>query len=376
MNKAYCSLIHGGLNVTTNRNSQIGFSPCCLMNDHKNDFVWLSKEEINVDPFKHPQLIDMRAENIQGTWRQGCAQCIYAERSTEKKSYRLGSNQKFGDIIGIEGPVNLYVFLDNSCNLACRTCSAENSSLWQKIEYDLGETNNKFNNKYDHDLVSKFFDGINLSNLKNIMFFGGEPLLGNSADRFLDYLSSRISLSDLQINFQTNGTFLPNARLLTALTQCRLIKMSISMDGIGEKFEYLRWPARWDKQVDNIMEFRRIAPTNLMFTVEQTLSPLNILYKDELIRFIEAGFNTNRLGDITDYNEHFALGIFALGNMTVEYVEHLRQIGMADYIPVDHVEDPVKIRYMLDTLVKHDRLRKQDWKTTFPDVVRFYERYL
>ena len=355
--------------------SYIGFSPCCLINGRSDQIEVTKNDLLGKDFFNHPKLSEMRTENTNGGWRKSCEQCRYAER-TIGNSFRLGSNLRFGDLTGSVGPTNLYLSMDNACNLACRTCVPAASTTWQDIQYKSGELRSKFHLRYDHDIVTRFFDGIDLSNLTNIMLMGGEPLLGNSAQRFIEYVNSRISLSNVQLNFQTNGTFLPNAKLLDLLSKFKLVKFSISMDGISERFEYLRWPARWEKQVDNILEFRRIVPVNVMFTVEQTLSPFNLIYKDELAKFVEQEFNTNRLGDKTDYNQHTAFGIYDLGNITDEYVRYLTDNAMGEFIPVDYQENPQKIRDMLEFTAKHDIMRKQDWQAVFPDVVPFYARYL
>ena len=75
----------------------------------------------------------------------------------------------------------------------------------------------------------------------------------------------------------------------------------MSLDGVGERFEYLRWPATWRQVTDNIMHIRETAPSNTMFLIEETVSIFNFYYMNELDAWAKNNFTANREGDVTHH---------------------------------------------------------------------------
>ena len=151
-----------------------------------------------------------------------------------------------------------------------------------------------------------------------------------------------------------------------------MVKLHISLDGVREKFEYLRWPASWNQVTDNILQLRETLPGNVMFVIEETVSIYNLYYQNELDKWVKENFATNREGDITNHTQHMASGIFNLENVTKEYKSQVNQ----SYFTSDWKENPDKIHKMLNEIEKFDLLRNQNFKNVFPEVFELYARYL
>jgi hypothetical protein len=98
--------------------------------------------------------------------------------------------------------------------------------------------------------------------------------------------------------FQTNGTQPIHPKNFETIEKFHLVKLHISLDGVGNRFEYLRWPANWRQVTDNILDLRKTLPGNVMFVIEETVSIFNLLYINELESWVKQNFTTNREGDV------------------------------------------------------------------------------
>lgn len=357
-------MIHGGLTLDfTLYPNHVKYSFCCLSSDK---FTSL-KPQWNDD-----SLVDARAINSGNQWLDGCKQCRDME-TTGNRSYREWYNESYGIGKIYPGPLRLDVTLSTSCNLACRTCGTASSSFWAKHLRDnhLAIDDQTYDTSWEK--IKSTMDEFDLSVLDQIVLCGGETLLGNSLFQFLEYILERRPDGNMTISFQTNGTQSIPGRYLELMSRFRLIKFNISMDGTRDKFEYLRWPAKWQQMTDNILQLRETVPVNVMFLVEQTLSIFNLLHKHDVPNWVTANFADNRLGDAVDYREHFAFGRFSLDHLSDRYVEALRaDEKLSDFVPKNFISDPARISKMIATIEQFDKIRQQDWAETFPEIYGFY----
>ena len=175
--------------------------------------------------------------------------------------------------------------------------------------------------------------------------------------------------------FQTNGTQSVDKKYYDTIEKFQLIKLHISLDGINERFEYLRWPATWNQVVDNINRLKESLPVNVMFLVEETTSIFNLYYQDELEHWTKNNFFVNKLNDIIDHNRHVATGTYGLHNLTRRYIDNLSP-RLKNLVGSNWEENPIQIAEMIEEIRKFDNIRKQDFTKTFPEVAEFYSDYL
>jgi hypothetical protein len=153
------------------------------------------------------------------------------------------------------------------------------------------------------------------------------------------------------------------------------VRWYASLDGVGDRFEYLRWPYKWSKLSKFVTQALEQVPSNVMFGVEHTLSPLNVLYFDEFQDWFDKEFSQNKEGDRTDLDIHYASGNMALDKTTSEMRKHVVQLYGSEHkisklINQIPVTNPVSMIQYLDQLTKW---RGVDWATVFPEVAKYYK---
>jgi sulfatase maturation enzyme AslB (radical SAM superfamily) len=369
MQNNHCPMIHNGLQIDLKRSSSaISINHCCLRPD-------LHNTTIN-NIWNNPSLIPLRKLNLENEWDPGCESCRSSE-AAGFDSLRTGTLKMFGKQPTLTGPQRLDLMFDIGCNLACRTCNEFSSTYWQK---HLTDNNIPFSAPTPEskvDQMIKILKTLDLSNLELVVFSGGETLLGsgywtvvNAIAELAPHAKDKIILS-----FQTNGTQKVPKKYYKLIEKFHLLKLNISLDGIDQQFEYLRWPANWNQVTDNIFNLRETLPENTMFLIEETFSIFNLYYHNRLTTWAQKNFSTNRLGDITNHTSHVANGIFSLDNITQEYY-HALPDNLQALIPKNWNENPVQIRHMLDQILKFDQIRNQNWTEVFPEVSAFYSKYL
>ena len=210
------------------------------------------------------------------------------------------------------------------CNLACVTCGPEASTRWQQeLGIPIAPGNPR---EIDQATIQK------AKTMTGIVIGGGEPVLNYSSETMLEHLNS-----DQQINIHFNGTILPKQSFLDKSERFAHIHYCFSIDGIGERFEYLRWPAKWNKVVDNILWLANAVPDNVTFNVNITISQLNKEYYTEVVDWVIQTVPQNKQGrkTVITYN----------------------QAG----------ENLLLVKYLDDL----DKKRKLDWRAVFPNSVKY-----
>ena len=368
MKDLYCSIIHSGLELNFKGKNATANS-CCLRKDK-------FPIDTTTNFWNDQQFAPLRNINKQNVWAPGCENCQSLE-SVGQESFRTGMNNGLvGSRLDVVGPKRIDLMFDISCNLACRTCGPHSSSYWQKHLNDHNEWNRPVATLQQHDDVVSALEKLDLSDLQMLVFCGGETLLGQSYWNVASWLANNVNSKQLTLCFQTNGTQPIHPKNYELISKFHLVKLHVSLDGIGNRFEYLRWPASWNQVVDNLMSIQDTAPSNLMFHVEETVSIFNLYYLQELEHWAANNFSANREGDVTNHGKHLASGTFNLSYCTQEYVDAMQGQSYKNLIPKNWKESPLDITRMMGTIKKFDSFRKQSFEQTFPEVSQFYARYL
>ena len=179
----------------------------------------------------------------------------------------------------------------NLCNATCITCGTHSSTAWAKLE----------NRPIKYAIANT--TGINFKDIVQLSFVGGEPLLEK---RNFDILEELISLENTScfISIVTNGSIELSQRQLNVLSQFKNLNICLSIDGIGNQFNYIRWPLTWDQLQYNLAQFKHITQH---ISVSCMISNLNVFYYSDLIDFFEANQLKYLCKQIVD-PAHFAPG--------------------------------------------------------------------
>jgi len=231
-----------------------------------------------------------------------CSKCIEQE-STSGKSRRTGlknynidddviNNAKSkSDLIPTDLDSLKIKFFGNLCNLKCRMCFASASSKIAAEEVKYGAKRKILVNPWKDMDQEKFFKEfkIILPAVKKLEILGGEPLINSDILKFIKWIVDSNLSKDLVLNLTTNCMEI-NYELLSYFKSFKEILLTASVDGIGEKDEYIRTGTIWKEKIDNIRNMQSIDNVKLNFGV--TLQLLNIGYITDISNFIRDNFNT------------------------------------------------------------------------------------
>jgi hypothetical protein len=367
-------MIHGGLNINLKLQADtLYYNQCCLST---------TQLAVPADPsslWNSTAMQTIRKENNENRWLEGCWQCQHVE-SAGLKSFRQSMIEGIGAEQNLSGPKRIDLLFDRSCNLACRTCGPKSSTFWEKHLRDNNLTiRPTFTENHNIDTIKNILETLDLSNLEQVQFCGGETLMGTTYWKTAQLLSELIpnAKDKVLLGFQTNGTQTVNEKYYELIEKFKLVKLMISIDGTHDRFDYLRWPANWNQVVDNILDLKEKLPGNVMFFIQECTSNLNLFYFGEVKKWISTNFDTNRFGDPVDHTTQLANHSYLdVNNITQEYVDAIKDTQMFQFISSNWQENPAKIKEFIRETEKFDQLRGQDWKKTFPDVANFYSRYL
>jgi hypothetical protein len=191
-----------------------------------------------------------------GTWPKECVRCQEVERETPSSirihAIAVDALETQRDYLQVGG------VLDNVCNAACQTCNPECST---RIGALTGKTFPIVDN-------SNRFWKLPQERIRHLDINGGEPSYSKNYKKLLKNLPP--NLRTLRLN--TNGNV-----VLTELTEIAQrgieVTVTISCDGIGDKFEFMRWPIKWEIFYQNLMTYKTMPVRLNLWT---TVSILNV----------------------------------------------------------------------------------------------------
>lgn len=191
--------------------------------------------------------------------------------------------------------------LNNLCNLKCRMCNPTDSTSWNDWEVveDFYKKENNFVVHSIKDLnllqkpyLDKFDDTDNwwvsfeklLPYFRRVEFAGGEPLMDPQHYRILDMLAPYGD--QIEIKYATNLTMLgkSNRTVWQYWPKFKSVAVNVSIDGIGDSYEYVRGNASWAELVNNIKQVQTI--TNVSRIVGAVAVQVsNVLVLDKMIEY-------------------------------------------------------------------------------------------
>jgi sulfatase maturation enzyme AslB (radical SAM superfamily) len=294
------------------KDSEIQISPCCISPAVKVK---------NIDFYNNKYLEQIRESWKTGQFPNACESCLIAEKNN-LASRRQGSTKWFKDHNEDNIDVKLTridFWVGDLCNLKCVICGPQFSTSW-KQELNISAIPQK-------TIVNRLWKDIDLSHLKYVHFNGGEPLLSKN---HVDFLIAIPNKQNVEINYNTNATIKPSKQLLELWKEFKLVLIDFSIDDIEKRFEYQRFPAKWDEVVDNLNYFKTACPVNCMFNINTSLGILNNSNYPILIEWLKNNFASNRVNDPVEFRTQLVTGILSLSNFLNKKKEVLNYLNVID----------------------------------------------
>ena len=244
-------------------------------------------------------------------WPQGCIRC----KTDEENGVR--SKRSFYDRIGLKAPDDFMIDISmgNFCNLKCRMCGPNNSTLW----------NNDYKFLVDHEIIQPVDIDLSayqlsdrdieklinhLQSVKGNIFIelkGGEPLIMPQTKKMVDHIMSLENADKITLLIVTNGTVVPDW-IENISIKIKKLLLVVSVDGLNEVYDYIRGTEKFSYQecYENIEKFSKIPNIDLKFNVVvQNLNIHQIL--DIHQKLIAIGDSINYL--VLQFPEYLAVNV-------------------------------------------------------------------
>ena len=330
------------------------------------------------------ELNQLRQEFINGEKPSTCSRC-WAEEDAGKKSLRQRQFEYFPDDYEkfvrsgnwVNGPKTAVFKVSNVCNLACRSCGGwDTNSYTIEGQYYLKEYNtrtpsDKLHNRFIPLLPPKHMDFsqyYNIAdNLEKIDFFGGEPFLNTSQLELLEYLSNKGISKNITLFYSTNCTNYPTERLKQLWNEFKRVEISVSIDGINDQFEYMRWPGKWadtQKVLDYLLDLKNKLKCELYIMSGLTISLLNVWYADEVYDWLK-----NKIGDVyinmVNSPDYLSLHIVPT-HVKYAIKHHIKHPEVLGYIDINESNSKAWKQFIIWTK-RQDLYRKQSFEKIVPN---------
>jgi MoaA/NifB/PqqE/SkfB family radical SAM enzyme len=205
-------------------------------------------------------------------WPDECKRCAQTEdvmqdsvriKSIARHNLLYPNHQKYLIVGGV---------LDNICNSACQTCHA---GLSTKI----GNLESK--NYFQFSNLEQFYK-LPQDRILEVDVNGGEPTASPNYKKLLATLPDSVKI----VRINTNGSrIIPE--LITLLKKRIMVIVTLSLDGIDNVHDYVRWPIKFSKYNETVEYYKKLQLEYKLLKLNfwTTVSSLNICDFDNIVDF-------------------------------------------------------------------------------------------
>lgn len=286
MNDSYCSIPWVHLRLDPLDSGEPGVSPCCKFYYEEwervnpdNSVGSSVTDALNTEPFR-----DIRRDMLANKPIKGCVNC-YSDEATHGTSMRTDANSTYKlnkDQLNLEYLHTKFIeiSLDNTCNLECKMCSSYHSTKLRRRDAELGLTVHN-NWTVDPELLNE----LDLSQVEQIKFVGGEPLLSRN---HLPFLQKFPDPTRLKLLYNTNATIVPVGATRDIMASAKELNFIISCDGIYKYNDYQRWGSDFETIIRNADTIRSTFDNIKWFTFLNTFTLLNLNNYGDTVEWFRA----------------------------------------------------------------------------------------
>lgn len=280
--------------------------PCCLADDeivdHNNEKYNLQNANLN-EVQNSNQMHQLRQQFLQGKKPQTCRKCWNEERSgrTSKRMHTLNRLKHVLEDQTWTEDAKPLMFLDlklgNICNLKCRICGSWSSSQFAAEEIKWTDRTQQ-KETFAYQMLragswpkenKNFWEQIDqhLTDIRYIEFTGGEPFMIQEHFDMLQGIVDRGIAPQVEIHYNTNGTHYPE-HAEQIWQHFKTVEIALSIDDVGDRFEYQRTNAVWIEVLQNFAKFKQLKARlpNVQLQCCTTVNVFNVRYLREVAEWI------------------------------------------------------------------------------------------
>lgn len=287
-----CSMFKHGITITTNGSIR----PCCLFEkqyskDYNYEWRYLDQTVWRRD------FDNLYQKSLDDEWLPECVECKI-EEEISGHSLRIEANRLFSDL----PPALRYwdLKINNTCNLMCRMCSPNDSSIWKvkslnNFQNDWDSTiiqSNKSNKKigWHKELLPEVISELRYAEV--IKFTGGEPMLIPQVKKILKWCVDEGISKNVILKITTNCTIDPDDEWIQLFKEFKETKINMSCDGIGKYYEYIRAGSNWENVEKNMLKIAKAQDNykNIKSCVVFLPMSINAVCEKDLVAWCERNF--------------------------------------------------------------------------------------
>jgi sulfatase maturation enzyme AslB (radical SAM superfamily) len=222
--------------------------------------------------------------------------------------------------------------------------------------------------------------------LRHIYITGGEPFVQPVHDVFIQKLVDRGFAKDIVIEYDTNLTVL-NPKILTMLKEFKDIIIRVSLDGVGEQYNLIRFPAKFDRVVANMGLLEQYGLKDKIVNITCCIGIYSIFSPIEHDKFFRPRGYTqfqNRLLRSPPQVDIINLPR-KIKEQVIKIYEDSGLEGMDSKHVVGYLKNNLdaltdeqcrpKIQQFLSYMNALDRSRGTNWATTFPEIYKLIAEF-
>lgn len=281
--------------------------------------------ETPMSAWNNAYMKSVRTTMLEGKIPASCTKC-FEEESHGVSSKRVWETSSWMNELDIEEVLEkteedgtvpdkltyLDLRLGHTCNIKCIMCSPHDSSRWVQdykkvipifkhgaLRRSLSWDEKSFNNTWHEnpDFWEEMYKQI--PNLKQVYFAGGEPLMIKEHKKFLEEIVRQGYADKILIRYNTNGLLIKED-IIELWSKFKRVKVGFSLDAIGERNHYIRYPSDWNTIVNNLHMLDR-TPDNIEVSIATAIQILNIKHLTDFAKWkIQQNFKKINLA-ITSY---------------------------------------------------------------------------
>jgi len=249
----------------------------------------------------------IRNDMLNGIYPEACEGCYKIEQHGGK-SRRQSELRRWGEFT--EPKLEFIdLRLSNLCNLKCMMCYPDSSSL---LAGDYTKWSNKLpfmtKNNSEYELFQWFNEDVveqlkqHKDSLKYLYINGGEPFIMPIQWKLLEKLIEWGVAGNIHISYNTNCTTYKDS-FSDYWKHFKIVTVGCSVDGIGDKNKFIRYPSNWDTACDTIIKLANNPHIDAL-NITNSIQWLNAPFLPE---FYEWALPLTKIKEHTTINQNFVV---------------------------------------------------------------------
>lgn len=267
MNDKFCSYPFHSVVIENGVSSPV-MRPCCR-------YQIKTKADSAAEYFNSDEMKDLRRYFLEDPTKlpAGCSVCEQHEQKG-LQSFRQNTQDYFSHNTDVVEPKLRYYSINIgwACNMSCYMCDPGVSSGVAEEHKTMGLIKKIPKLKNTSNFLATISD---IDSDTELNFINGEFFIDANADRLLDIAIER----GCRLSFTTNCSQVTEAQL-EKLQRLKDKSIGVSIDGVGQLYDIMRYPSNWDNFNANLIKLR---PS--VFSLRMVAQNLNVFGMLDVMQF-------------------------------------------------------------------------------------------